>query len=98
MSQYTDENFKREDWELIQDAIVDQISYLKGRQSWGYEEQVERLEALLEKQESVDQLLNMCPNCKFLVPAGDFNISIAFMLIMVTIVGCGLMYLVIRNK
>ena len=28
MSQYTDENFKREDWELIQDAIVDQISYL----------------------------------------------------------------------
>ena len=40
MSQYTDENFKREDWELIQDAIVDQISYLKGRQSWGYEEQV----------------------------------------------------------
>jgi hypothetical protein len=49
MSQYTDENFKREDWELIQDAIVDQISYLKGKQSWGYEEQVERLEALLEK-------------------------------------------------
>jgi hypothetical protein len=49
MSQYTDENFKREDWELIQDAIVDQISYLKGRQSWGHEEQVERLEALLEK-------------------------------------------------
>ena len=49
MSQYTDENFTREDWELIQDAIVDQISYLKGRQSWRYEEQVERLEALLEK-------------------------------------------------
>jgi len=49
MSQYTDENLKREDWELIQDAIVDQISYLKGRQSWGCEEQVERLEALLEK-------------------------------------------------
>jgi hypothetical protein len=49
MSQYTDENFTREDWELIQDAIVDQISYLKGRQSWRYEEQVERLEAMLEK-------------------------------------------------
>ena len=49
MSQYTDENFTREDWELIQDAIVDQISYLKHKQSWGYEEQVERLEALLEK-------------------------------------------------
>ena len=49
MSQYTDENFTRADWELIQDAIVDQISYLKHRQSWGYEEQVERLEALLEK-------------------------------------------------
>ena len=49
MSQYTDENFTREDWELIQDAIVDQISYLKSRQSWRYEEQVERLEAMLEK-------------------------------------------------
>jgi len=49
MSQYTDENFTREDWQLIQDAIVDQISYLKHRQSWGYEEQVERLEAMLEK-------------------------------------------------
>ena len=49
MSQYTDENFKREDWELIQDAIVDQISYLRHRQQYGYEEQVERLEALLEK-------------------------------------------------
>lgn len=49
MSQYTDENFTREDWGLIQDAIVDQISYLKHKQSWGYEEQVERLEAMLEK-------------------------------------------------
>ena len=49
MSEYTDENFNRDDWELIQDAIVDQISYLKHKQSWGYEEQVERLEALLEK-------------------------------------------------
>jgi len=49
MSQYTDENFTREDWLLIQDAIVDQISYLKHRQQYGYEEQVERLEAMLEK-------------------------------------------------
>jgi hypothetical protein len=49
MSQYTDENFTRADWELIQDAIVDQISYLKHRQQYGYEEQIERLEALLEK-------------------------------------------------
>jgi hypothetical protein len=49
MSQYTDENFTREDWELIQDAIVDQISYLKHRQQYGYEEQVERLEAMLQK-------------------------------------------------
>ena len=49
MSQYTDENFTREDWELIQDAIVDQISYLKSIQSWRYEEKVERLEAMLEK-------------------------------------------------
>jgi hypothetical protein len=49
MSQYTDENFKREDWELIQDSILENISYLKSTQKWGYEEQVERLEALLEK-------------------------------------------------
>ena len=49
MSQYTDENFKREDWELIQDAIVDQISYLKTRQQYGYEEEVERLEVMLQR-------------------------------------------------
>ena len=53
MSQYTDENFKREDWELIQDAIVDQISYLKrgmpSNPSRFDLNQVERLEALLEK-------------------------------------------------
>jgi len=49
MSQYTDENFKREDWELIQDSILENISYLKSTQKWGYEQQVERLEALLEK-------------------------------------------------
>ena len=49
MSQYTDENFKREDWELIQDSILENISYLKSTQKWGYKEQVERLEALLEK-------------------------------------------------
>jgi hypothetical protein len=49
MSQYTDENFTREDWLLIQDAIVDQISHLKEWQKYGYEEEVERLEALLEK-------------------------------------------------
>ena len=49
MSEYTDKHFTKDDWLLIQDAIVDQISYLKHRQSWGYEEQVERLEAMLEK-------------------------------------------------
>jgi len=49
MSQYTDENFKREDWELIQDSILENISYLKSTKKWGYEQQVERLEALLEK-------------------------------------------------
>lgn len=47
MSQYTDQNFTSSDWGLIQDAIVDQISYLKHRQQWGYEEQVERLEEML---------------------------------------------------
>lgn len=47
MSEYTDKNFTSSDWGLIQDAIVDQISYLKHRQQWGYEEQVERLEEML---------------------------------------------------
>jgi len=49
MSQYTDENFTREDWELIQDAIVDQISHLKEWQKYGYEEEVDRLEAMLKR-------------------------------------------------
>jgi len=49
MSQYTDENFTRDDWLLIQDAIVDQISHLKEWQKYGYEEEVERLEAMLKR-------------------------------------------------
>jgi len=49
MSEYTDQNFTSSDWGLIQDTIVDKISDLKDRQSWGYEEQVERLEEMLER-------------------------------------------------
>jgi len=41
--------FTRDDWRLIQDAIVDQISHLKEWQKYGYEEQVERLEAILKR-------------------------------------------------
>lgn len=33
MSEYTDNNFTSSDWGLIQDAIVDQISYIKNRQT-----------------------------------------------------------------
>ena len=49
MSEYTDKNFSLEDWRLIQDSIVENISYLKSRQQYGYEEEVARLEAMLEK-------------------------------------------------
>jgi hypothetical protein len=49
MSQYTNEDFIRDDWGLIQDAIIDHISYLKHRKSYGYEEELERLEAILKK-------------------------------------------------
>lgn len=40
----------------------------------------------------------MCPNCKLLVPAGDFNLSIAFLLFMVAAVAAGLLWLVFKNK
>jgi len=49
MIEYTDKYFTRDDWGLIQDAIVDQISHLKSRQSWRHEEEVERLEAMLKR-------------------------------------------------
>lgn len=49
MSDYTDNNFTSSDWGLIQDCIVEEISRLKHTQSWGYEEQVERLEQMLER-------------------------------------------------
>jgi len=42
-------NLSIEDWRLIKDCIVDQIFEMKCRRSWGYEEQVERLEDLLSK-------------------------------------------------
>ena len=49
MSEYTDKNFSLEDWRLIQDSIVENISYLKSRQQFGYEQEVERLEAMLQR-------------------------------------------------
>jgi len=49
MSEYTDQNFTSSDWGLIQDCIVDQISHLKEWQKYGYEEEVERLEKMLER-------------------------------------------------
>jgi len=49
MSEYTDKHFTRDDWSLIQDAIVDQISHLKQWQKYGYEEEVERLEVMLKR-------------------------------------------------
>jgi hypothetical protein len=49
MSEYTDKNFSCQDWRLIQDSIVENISYLKSAQKWGYEEEVERLEVMLKR-------------------------------------------------
>jgi len=49
MSEYTDKNFSLEDWRLIQDSILENISYLKSTQKWGYEEEVERLEIMLKR-------------------------------------------------
>ena len=43
------DHFTSSDWGLIQDCIVEEISRLKDAQSWGYEEQVERLEHMLER-------------------------------------------------
>ena len=43
------DHFTSSDWGLIQDCIVEEISRLKDAQSWGYEEQVERLEQMLER-------------------------------------------------
>lgn len=58
MSEYTDKNFNRNDWELIEDAIIGRISYLKKNLEWMSNpsrfdlNQVEHLEALLEKAKS----------------------------------------------
>ena len=49
MSEYTDKNFSLQDWRLIQDSILENISYLKSSQKWGYEEEVERLEVMLKR-------------------------------------------------
>jgi hypothetical protein len=49
MSEYTDKYFTIDDWRLIKDCIVDQISYLKEWKKYGYEEEVERLEVMLKR-------------------------------------------------
>ena len=38
-----------DDWRLIQDCVVDKISEVKHRQSWGYEDVVYQLEMVLNK-------------------------------------------------
>ncbi len=38
-----------EDWRLIQDCVVDKISEVKHRQSYGYEYVVDQLEKVLNK-------------------------------------------------
>ena len=56
MSEYTDKNFNREDLELIEDAIIGRISSFKREMPSNPSRfdlnQVERLEALLEKSKS----------------------------------------------
>jgi len=38
-----------DDWRLIQDCVVDKISEIKHRQSYGYEDIVDQLEIVLDK-------------------------------------------------
>jgi hypothetical protein len=58
MCEYTDKNFTKEDLELIEDAIIERISYFKKNLEWMSNpsrfdlDQVEHLEALLEKAKS----------------------------------------------
>jgi hypothetical protein len=56
MSEYTDKNFNKDDWQLIKDAIKGRIKYLErnlpSNPSRFDLNQVERLEALLEKSKS----------------------------------------------
>jgi hypothetical protein len=58
MSEYTNKNFTKEDLELIEDAIIERISYFKKNLEWMSNpsrfdlDQVEHLEALLEKAKS----------------------------------------------
>ena len=42
-------NLSLEDWRLIQDCVVDKISEVKHRQSYGYEYVVDQLEKVLNK-------------------------------------------------
>lgn len=42
-------NLTLEDWRLIQDCVVDKISEVKHRQSWGHEDVVDQLEIVLDK-------------------------------------------------
>jgi hypothetical protein len=58
MTDYTNKNFTKEDLELIEDAIIGRISYFKKNLEWMSNpsrfdlDQVEHLEALLEKAKS----------------------------------------------
>jgi len=58
MTDYTNKNFTKEDLELIEDAIIERISYFKKNLEWMSNpsrfdlDQVEHLEALLEKAKS----------------------------------------------
>ena len=42
-------NLSLDEWRLIQDCVVDQINDVKHRQSYGYEDTLEKLQALLLK-------------------------------------------------
>jgi hypothetical protein len=58
MSECTDKNFTRQDWELIEDTIIGRLSYLKKNLEWMSNpsrfdlNQVEHLKTLLEKSKS----------------------------------------------
>ena len=42
-------NLSLDEWRLIQSCVVDQINDVKHRQSWGYEDTLEKLQSLLLK-------------------------------------------------
>jgi len=42
-------NLSLDEWRLIQDCVVDKISEVKHRQSYGHEDVVDQLEIVLDK-------------------------------------------------